>query len=271
MINKYLIGFIFISIFIFSHSPFANAQSFITVKKIRAVEAHQGVAVDADYFYPVATRGLAKYDKHTGKKVAEWKEKESGPIEHLDSGVIVDNKLYAAHSNYPEIPMTSSVEVWDTETLQHIDSHSFGIKRGSFTWLDRYDGFWWGAFAHYEQFREQTGKDNSWTTLVKFDDNWNALESWVFPVEVLERFHPMSNSGGSWGKDGFLYVSGHDRPELYKMSFPDAGSVLVLEEIIPIESEGQGIAWDRSAENIIYSIHRDRKEVIVSEWDSCEC
>jgi len=252
-------------LFFWMFSFSAIAQSFNTLNKFDAPQAHQGIAVDENYFYPVATRSVAKHDKRTGGKVAEWKESEDGPVLHLDSGVIVDGKLYAAHSNYPGIPMTSSVEIWDTKTLQHTGSHSFGIRWGSFTWLDRHDGFWWGAFAHYERFEEQLGKDNRWTTIVKFNEQWQPLEEWALPEAVLERLHPMSNSGGSWGPDGYLYLSGHDLGELYKMSLPKRGSELVLEAIIPIENEGQGIAWDRSEEGIIYTIIRENKQVVVSK------
>ena len=68
------------------------------------------------------------------------KRQRMAPIIHLDSGVIVDGKLYCAHSNYPGIPMTSSIEVWDPSTLEHIESHSFGIFRGSCTWVDQLQG-----------------------------------------------------------------------------------------------------------------------------------
>ena len=76
------------------------------------------------------------------------------------------------------------------------------------------------------------------------------------PEEVLDRFEEMSNSGGSWGPDGFLYLSGHDPAEIYKMRIPKAGSVLELVEIIPISIRGQGIAWDRSQPGVIYGILR---------------
>lgn len=240
--------------------------TFETLRTFQAEEAHQAVAVDSSYFYAIASRSIGKYDKNTGKKVDKWEEEPNGPIKHLDSGVIVDGRLYAAHSNYPEIPMTSSVEIWDVKTMKHIGTHSFGIYRGSLTWVDRHDGNWWGVFAHYEEFEDETGRDNRWTTLVQFDDEWNAVGSWVYPREVLDRFDDKSNSGGSWGPDGLLYVSGHDRGELYAVRLPAAGSVLELQEIIPIENEGQGIAWDRSVPGqIIYTIKRSAREVVVSE------
>lgn len=265
VMKLYSIPAILLSVIFFSALPVQAQTSFETIATFSADEAFQAVAVGSDHFYAIASRAIGKYDKKTGKKIDEWKEQSDGPILHLDSGVIVDGKLYAAHSNYPEIPMTSSVEIWDTETLDHIGSHSFGIDRGSLTWVDRHDGYWWGVFAHYDEFEDKIGKDNSWTTLVKFDDQWNAVESWIYPQQLLERFDGKSNSGGSWGPDGQLYITGHDRAELYKIKLPDSGSVLELDQIVPIENEGQGIAWDRSEDNIIYAIKRSTREVVVSQ------
>jgi len=166
--------------------------------------------------------------------------------------------------------MTSSVEVWDTQTLRHIGTHSFGILGGSCTWIDRYQGYWWVVFAHYERFKPILNKGKSWTTLVKFDDDWQMIASWVFPAEVLEMFDAMSNSGGSWGSDSFLYCSGHDRPEVYVLKLPEAGSVLELVNIIPISSAGQGLAWDRTDPRMIYTIIRGHKQVVVSTLRASE-
>jgi hypothetical protein len=63
----------------------------------------------------------------------------------------MDGKLYAAHSNYPDWPMTSSMEIFDAETLQPVGSHSFGILYGSLTWVDWKDGHWWMTFANYDK------------------------------------------------------------------------------------------------------------------------
>ena len=238
---------------------------FEEIRRFDAVEARQGVAVDDKYFYAVGTREIGKYNKETGKLITRWQETENGPIIHLDSGVIVDGRLYCAHSNYPGIPMTSSVEIWDAKTLKHLGNHSFGIQWGSCTWIDRYQGCWWAAFAHYDKFQPVLQKNNHWTTLVKFDDDWRFIEAWVFPENVLGRFAPMSNSGGSWGPHGLLYCTGHDRPELYALKLPKAGSVLELVEILPINNLGQGIAWDRTMPGVIYGIRKKDKQVVVSK------
>ncbi len=104
------------------------------------------------YAYAIDNRIIVKLDKANGKPLANGRGRRPGPIIHMDSGVVRDGKLYTAHSNYPDWPMTSSIEVWDAESLKHLESHSFGIERGSLTWLDRDpQGRWWGLFANYNR------------------------------------------------------------------------------------------------------------------------
>ena len=184
-------------------------------------------------------------------------------MKHLDSAVLVDGKLYAAHSNYPEWPMTSSVEVFDAATLDHIDTHSFGIDRGSFTWLDFHDGAWWGGFANYNRVFERSpvAYGNKYNTqVVRFGDDWRIAEAWILPDPVLEKFEDMSNSGGSWGPDGKLYLTGHDPAEAYVMELPEAGSILKWVATVPLKNTGQGIAWDRSTPDMIYGIIRGESD-----------
>jgi len=253
-----------LTLFLFC-SIHAGDRKFNQINEFNMIEARQGVAVDENYIYVIGSQRIGKYNKSNGERVAQWVEIQNGPIIHLDSGVIFDGKLYCAHSNYPGVPMTSSIEIWEAATLEHTGSYSFGIYRGSCTWLDRYDGFWWAAFAHYEKWKHVTEKGSEWTTIVKLDDQMRELESWVFPDEVIEKFRPMSNSGGSWGPDGLLYCTGHDLPEVYVLRLPESGSVLGLVETIPINIFGQGIAWDRSAKGKIYGIRKKDKQVVVSE------
>lgn len=65
-------------------------------------EAYQGVGVDDRYFYAVHNRIIAKYDKKTGKRAGRWEGSKDGPIVHLDSALVMDGKIFTAHSNYPE-------------------------------------------------------------------------------------------------------------------------------------------------------------------------
>ncbi len=233
------------------------------VASFPAAEARQAVAVDADSFYAINSRAIARYDKKTGARIAVWSEAKDGPIVHLDSGVVVDGKLYTAHSNYPEWPMTSSVEIWDAATLKHVGTHSFGIDRGSLTWIDYHDGVWWGAFANYNRVfdRSPLAYGNKYNTqIVRFDADWRVAEAWVLPPELLEKFGDMSNSGGSWGPDGRLWITGHDEPEAYALALPEAGSVLRWVGTAPLDIAGQGIAWDRTQQNVIWGVVRDRQK-----------
>jgi len=254
-------------IFVLISSGAAQARRIIEKDSFSAKEARQGIAVDEKYIYVVGTQQIGKYDKKSRELIKRWQGAEDGPIIHLDSGVIFDGKLYCSHSNYPEVPMTSSVEIWDAETLEHVESYSFGIHWGSCTWIDRFDGFWWAAFAHYNKLKDKTGKGSEWTTVVKFNDQFKFLQSWVYPKEVYERFGRMSNSGGSWGPDSLLYITGHDEPELYAMRLPRMGSVLELVEVVPINIYGQGIAWDRADPGFIYGIRKKNREAVISKYE----
>jgi len=222
-------------------------------------EANQGVGVDARHFYAVDNYVIGKYDKKTGKLLKKWQGAKSGPIVHLDSAMLMDGKLYAAHSNYPDWPMTSSLEIFDAETMEHIGSHSFGIQWGSLTWVDWHDSHWWMTFANYDRLfgpgKTPYGHKAN-TVMVKLTKDFRPLQSWTLPKAILDRFEDMSNSGGSWGPDGYLYLTGHDPAELYRMRLPKAGSVLELVDVIPMNIRGQGIAWDRSQPGVIYGIIR---------------
>ena len=223
-----------------------GSSSAVELGTFSAPEADQAVAVDGRHFYAIDNTEIGKYDKKTGERIDGWKGEEGGPIIHLNSGIVIDGQLYCAHSNYPGIPMVGSIEIWDTETMEHVGSHSFGINAGSTTWIDFRDDDWYVAFVHYARFAAQLGTDPRWSTLIKFDREWRPLESWVYPSQVLKRFNPHSNSGGAFGPDGLIYAMGHDRPEIYVLDFPKAGSVLEYVDTIEVNCEGQGIAWDPS-------------------------
>ena len=197
-----------------SMAPSVFAQNgssrFEEVRRFSTQEATQGVAVDENHFYAISNRRIGKYDKHTGQRVGGWDGAPDGPIIHLDSGVVLDGLLYCAHSNHPGVPMVSSIEVFETDTLEHVGSHSFGILGGSATWIDHADGYWWVAFGQYAGRGGVPDQGPAWTNLMKFDANWHRIAGYVYPSEVVERFKDMSNSGGTWGEDGRLYATGHD-------------------------------------------------------------
>lgn len=228
------------------------------LKRFQAEEAHQGVALDDAHFYAITNASIGKYRKDTGERVGGWTEAKDGLIKHLNAGLVLDGKLYCAHSNYPEMPMKSSVEIWDPQTMQHVESIDVSAAGGSLTWVDRLEEKWYACFAQYAK----TG-DPAKTRVVMFDAQWKKLGELGFPAEVVAKFGRNSSSGGSFGPGGNLFITGHDAQELYVLDLSSKGA-LMWRGVIPISAHGQAFAWDRSAVGILYSIDRKTSEVIVS-------
>jgi len=231
------------------------------VQRWSAPEATQGVAVDGRYLYAIANSQIAKYDRATGRKVAEWTG-ERARYPHLNSCSVVGKELVCAGSNFPATPMTSSVEIFDPQRMTHLRTVSLGQQVGSLTWVTRRDGAWWAGFANYDGKGGESGRRHEYTQLVKFDDQWRRMEAWSFPASVLDRFAPASASGGAWGEDGLLYVTGHDRPEVYVLRLPDGGSTLDHLATIAVPIEGQAIAFDLGAQRLLFGISRAKGEAV---------
>jgi hypothetical protein len=229
-----------------------------------AFDANQGVAVDGTHFYAVDNRSITKHDRQSGEPLLQFAGSDDGPLIHMDSGAVVSGKIYAAHSNYDDLPMQSSIEAFDARTMRHLSTHSFGVDRGSLTWLDRHGGWWWAGFANYDIVvdGEPYGETDN-TQIVKLDDDFTVVAAYTIPREILDRFRPMSNSGGSWGPDGRLWLTGHDLGEAYVMELPQAGSELRWIATVELPGvEGQGIAWDRSGNQpTLWAIQRSTKQV----------
>lgn len=234
------------------------------LRRFQADEAKQGVAADDEHLYVITNTAIGKYRKTTGEKVAAWKQEKGGPLSHLNAGLVRDGKLYCAHSNYPHLPATSSIEIFDPATMQHAGNVSLGIAPGSLTWVDFRDGRWYACFAHYARDRTTTGRDPSWTEVVEYDTEWRRMRGWVFPPPVIEVFGGSSCSGGAFGPGGLLFATGHDAQTLFVLEFPRAGAVLTLADQIPIAAEGQAFCWDPQDPTIFYGIIRSTSEVVVS-------
>ena len=232
-----------------------------------AEEAHQGVAVDENHFYAITNSAVGKYELSTGNRLAEWRSTKDVSLKHLNSGMVFAGRLYCAHSNWPLVPLRSSIEIWETEKLQHVKTISFDQADGALNWVDRYDGIWYGVFAYYKHGADISAADHvSRTRLVKFDADWKIVQTWTFPEHVWKRFAPSSNSGGSFAPDGTLYCTGHDRAELYVMRIPKAGDVLEYIETISAPIAGQGIAWRLKPEPQLFGIRRAKSEVVHLEF-----
>ena len=103
------------------------------------------------------------------------------------------------------------------------------------------------------------------TQLVQFNDDWSVARAWIFPDALWQSFSPDSNSGGSFGPDGWLYVTGHDATYVYIVKIPSAADILIwVGSIYTPDIAGQGIVWDRSQgrNGSLYGISRDTSEVV---------
>lgn len=227
-----------------------------------ASNARQGVAVGPSDIYAVSNWELVRYDKKTGEKRAQWTG-DKARFPHINSCALIARDLVCASSNFPGTPQVSTVEFFDPKTLAHRASQALGLGTGSITWVDRRDGAWWAMFANYDGKGGEPPRDHRHTTLVKFDRTWRRLEAWALPPTVLERIAPMSVSGGGWGPDGRLYLSGHDRQELYVMGIPAGGGVLDHLDTVGMEAEGQAIDWDESQPGVLYGITRSTREILM--------
>ena len=263
---------------LFSSLNLVNAQRLdipqwepLPIQKLQAVEtarypapeAGQGAAADGDHFYAIVNTVVGQYDKASGELVKRWVSPRGGPIRHMNSCYAEGSELYCANSNFPEVPMASSLEVLDTITMTHSRSYSLGVlEEGSLTWYDRLGEGWIAGFAHYDEDGGLSFKDHSFASIIRYDSQWRRLGGWMIPETVIARMQPHAASGGALGPDGLLYLSGHDRPEMYVLAAPQMGPKLVHIATIAIDVEGQAFAWDKSAEQrMVYGISRPNREV----------
>lgn len=248
------------------------------LRRIPAAEAGQAAVADREFIYAINNYTIGKYRKASGERVALWDGGKGGPIIHLNAGIVFEGRLYCAHSNYPGVPMLSSVEIFDLATLQPLGSHSFGRTDGSLTWLDRRErsaaltsgGTWIACFVHYGKRGGEPGRGPEWTQIVEFDDQWRRLRGWVLPADLVAHIgaRGYSVSGGAFGPRGLLYASGHDHPELYVLDFPASGAALTWIATVPITAEGQAFSWDPIEPGVLYNVGRKTREVIVGRVTS---
>ena len=234
------------------------------IRRIRSANAEQGVASDGRYLYAISNHAIAKLDAATGKEVARW-DGDPALYPHINSCTIDRSILVCAASNFPITPMMSMIERFEAKSLRHISTQPLGHGYGSLTWAVQHDGDWWACFANYDGRGGEPGRDHRFTTVVRYDRDWQEKARWHFPPEILERMAPKSASGGVWGEDGLLYVTGHDRPELYALRAPEGGGVLQLVATIALPTGGQAIDWDPANPRLLWSIERKALQLVASK------
>lgn len=251
------------------HAAPGGSWEYREIRRFPAVEARQGVAVDAEHLYVISNHALGKYRRASGERVGGWECPEGEPLIHLNAGLVVDGILHCAHSNFPGVPMFSSIERWDTETMEHVGTQSFGRTDGSLTWFDRHGDGWVACFVHYGRRGGEPDRGPEWTRLVHYDSDWKERGGWVFPADLMTKLaeRGYSVSGGAFGPGGYLYVTGHDHAELYVLEMPTAGYTLKWIDTVPIATEGQAFAWDKDDPGRFFSISKRDREVVEGKVD----
>ena len=122
-------------------------------------------------------------------------------------------------------------------------------------------------FAHYELPRLPGYDTGTARTRLEFRESLSRAggNGFLLPVPLLARLRPHSVSGASFrvrGGTGALWLSGHDRPEVYRVSFPRAGSEMVLDAVHPAPIAGQGIAWDPAEPGVLWGTRRGEGLVV---------
>ena len=205
--------------------------------------------MDRSYFYAVDNTSITKHSRETGAPLLQFAGVDGGPLIHMDSGAV---GRWPAVRGALQLQRVADGELRGGLRRAHAESRRLAQlrHRPRVTHLDRprHDGYWWAAFANYDRvFDGAVYGDTDNTQVVRMNDRFEVVAGYTIPTEILDRFRPMSNSGGSWGPDGRLWITGHDLGEAYVMEPPRAGSELRWIATVRLPGvEGQGIAWDLS-------------------------
>jgi len=235
-----------------------------TVRAYSAPEASQGAAGDKDYFYAVGNGIIAKYRRDNGQPVSRWGGEDQVLLRHINSCYKQGHKLSCANSNFPAIPMGSSIEIFDTGELRHLESNSLGLtEEGSLTWFDKTDDGWIASFVHYDGRGGVPYKSNGYTSLVRFDNQWRRTGGWLFPPAILKLMAPHGTSGGAIGPDGYLYVTGHDLPQMYVLAKPSMGPYLLHIATVAIAAHGQAFSWLENGGRDVFAVNRGNENKVL--------
>jgi hypothetical protein len=259
----YGIMLLFIPVFIAAENVYLSPNSKNIVLQKIPCKVNQGVAVDEKYYYAISNTNITKYDKRTFKVIATWQANKQNKayehFKHMNSGTVVEGKLYCAHSGYGIDPNDNTVEIWNVENvlLEHEKTIRMPRKYGSLTWIDRHpDGSWWMCYAVYGR------NNNKNTKIVKYqyyNKEFIQVKSWFFPKKVINNWEEMSCSGGSWGPDNYLYTTGHDHSKAFVLEIDKRDKIKYIRTENNVGFYGQAIAWDRFAEKpILWGIVKNK-------------
>ena len=230
----------------------AQEPAYVEKAALPSPYATQAAAADERFVYAVSNKVIAKLDRATGVELALSK----GEAAHLNSALLLDGKVYAAHSNFPLKPEQSDIRVLDPASMKLELLHRFESPPGSLTWVLKREGSWWCHFAGY-------GAEKGKSCLVRFDSEWKETGRWSYPENLRKDWGMMNLSGGIWRND-VLLATGHDKKLIYRLKVPATGELIEWLGTIPSPFPGQGIAADPKTGGLV-GIDRGRKRVVFAE------
>jgi hypothetical protein len=234
--------------------PCLGGEAYVEKSAMPSAHATQAAAADERFVYAVSSTAIAKLDRETGRELAL----STGMASHLNSAVLIDGKVYAAHSNFPLKPEQGEIRVLDPETMKLELFHRFEQPPGSITWVLKREGSWWCHFAGY-------GMEKEKSCLVRYDAEWKEISRWTYPPELMKDWGTMSLSGGVWQGD-VLLATGHDKKLIYRLKVPEKGGMVEWLGTLPAPFPGQGIAADPKSGGLM-GVDRKRKAVIFAELE----
>ena len=237
----------------------------VETARFPAPEARQGVTAGSRFVYAIDNNTIAKYDPATGKRAARWKGNPRR-FKHLNSCTLVERTLVCAGSNYPDLPMASSVETLtpDASAPRHAQPWR-GARVSTLGRLAR--GKLVGLLRQLRRQGRRAGPRPPPDDDRALFTGLRRAAGVAVSQEVLRRMAPRSSSGGAWNADGLLYVTGHDAAEMYAERSARAGSwcpALELVAIVPTVTAGQAIDWDPEQPRTLWSIDRKASQIVAS-------
>ena len=244
----------------------AHRSELQTLRRFPARAAGQGAAVAEGAVYAVDTRAIEKYSP-TGSLLLRYDAGADASIVHLNGCSAHAGVLYCAHSHYPGVPMQSSIERFDADTLAHLGSQPLAGAPGSAPWVDRAGERWLVAFAHNAGRGGAPGRGPEHSRILAYDTDWRPLASYRYPAELVARFAGKSNSGGVVADGGVLLLTGHDAAEVYGACADEPAGELRWFATWPAPFAGQGIAYD-AARGALWGIVRETRELVEAKAPS---
>lgn len=241
----------------------ASMESAVPALRIAAPEARQGVTSDGTYIYAVDNATIGKYMIATGDRVALF-EGDKEHFKHMNSCAFVGELLACAASNYPATPHQGSIEYFDPDELRHLRSVQLEDNPGSLTVFGERDSGKWAIFANYDGKGGEAGKDHRDTVYAEMSPANRVTRTIRFPAAVLDRLAPYSISGAAWSTDGLIYVSGHDKPEIYVLRLRDGEQAFEYIATIPTVTNGQAIDFDPVQDRQLWAIDRNALQAVAS-------